>query len=271
MTGRLDRRALFTSGAAAALLAASGVSLEAAPQRGGKLRLAVPKPHGLMPGAMRGAVFNTLTEVAPDGVLRGELASGWTGSSDGRVWDVTLRDGVAFHDGTLLEAAHVMDMLGQAPELGVAEAAPITGGVRIVLTQPNPQLPYRLADPARIVARPGMIGTGLYRVDRFDPGRSVFARRVETHFKDGQAGWFDSIEIVVISDPRVRAEALREGYVDVAELPLADGLAGHSDFQFHPSADKMALAARAEVNLPRMIGRTGALDDGRIAERWWMA
>ena len=34
---RLDRRALFTSGAAAALLTASGVSLDAAPRAGGRL------------------------------------------------------------------------------------------------------------------------------------------------------------------------------------------------------------------------------------------
>ena len=37
----LDRRALFSSGAAAALLAAAGVSAGPLPQRGGKLRLAL--------------------------------------------------------------------------------------------------------------------------------------------------------------------------------------------------------------------------------------
>ena len=42
---RIDRRALFTSGAAAALMAATGSSLSAAPLRGGALRLAVPVPY----------------------------------------------------------------------------------------------------------------------------------------------------------------------------------------------------------------------------------
>ena len=38
---RIDRRLLFTSGAAAALLAATGVSAQAAPRRGGRLRAAL--------------------------------------------------------------------------------------------------------------------------------------------------------------------------------------------------------------------------------------
>ena len=44
MTGRsplLDRRAVFSSAAAAALLAATGVSAAGAPKQGGRLRLAL--------------------------------------------------------------------------------------------------------------------------------------------------------------------------------------------------------------------------------------
>ena len=73
---RIDRRALFASGAAAALLAATGASLADTPKAGGTLRLAVPRDDSLEQLA-RGAVFDTLTEIAPDGTLRGELATGW--------------------------------------------------------------------------------------------------------------------------------------------------------------------------------------------------
>ncbi|MBT3467245.1 MAG: peptide ABC transporter substrate-binding protein, partial [Rhodobacteraceae bacterium] len=38
---RIDRRVLFTSGAAAALLAATGVSAQTTPHRGGRLRAAL--------------------------------------------------------------------------------------------------------------------------------------------------------------------------------------------------------------------------------------
>ena len=74
----------------------------------------------------------------------------------------------------------------------------------------------------------------------------------------------------MIPDPAVRAEALRDGYVDVAALPLPDGLRNSARFRYHPSEDDMALATAVSVGLPRQIGSRGPLDDGRIAERWWV-
>ena len=108
---RLDRRALFASGAAAALLAASGLSAETLPRRGGRLRIAAADGQGVAAVA-RGAVFETLTEVAPDGLLRGELATGWHGSADARHWRVDLREGAVFHDGRPLTADDVLATLG---------------------------------------------------------------------------------------------------------------------------------------------------------------
>ncbi len=71
---RLDRRALFASGAAAALLAARGLSAGVLPKRGGKLRLALSgaarsddwtRGDGLfMQVAKLGLVYETLTEIA---------------------------------------------------------------------------------------------------------------------------------------------------------------------------------------------------------------
>ena len=55
---RIDRRALFTSGAAAALLAAAGGSVSASPKAGGVLRLAVPREGGMLEQAARGAIYD---------------------------------------------------------------------------------------------------------------------------------------------------------------------------------------------------------------------
>jgi peptide/nickel transport system substrate-binding protein len=95
-TSLMDRRALFSSAAAAALLAATGVSAAGAPQRGGRLRMALSgaarsdswtSGEGLfMQIARQGLVFDTLTEVAADGTLRPELATGWLASEDALVW-----------------------------------------------------------------------------------------------------------------------------------------------------------------------------------------
>jgi peptide/nickel transport system substrate-binding protein len=275
---RLDRRALFASGAAAALLSATGVSLAAAPRRGGRLRLAVAR-DGALESVARAARFDTLTEIAPDGLLRGELAAGWQGSADARIWRFDLRAGVRFHDGAALTAGDVVASLGTHDGLDRAELRDLwaTGplSLRLALSRANPDLPYLLADPALVIARGGQmseprIGTGAYRAARWQPGRDFLGELVADHYRSGEAGWLDSIEVIVIPDAGVRAEALRDGFVDVAALPAPAGLRGRGEFRYHPSADNMALAVADGVGMPRVIGDRGALDDGRIAERWWM-
>lgn len=279
---RIDRRALFTSGAAAALLAATGVSAAASPRPGGRLRLAVPRDDGSLWAVMRGAVFDTLTEVAPDGVLRGELAESWRGSADARAWKFTLRAGVVFHDGRPLEARDVAKSLrSHAPAPLDRARIEATGPceLRIELTRGDPDLPLLFSDPALIVMPDGEIGagadapvgSGVYRAVRAAPDRHFLGRKVDGHYRAGQAGWADEVEVVVIPDPAVRAEALRDGFVDVAALPQRAGLLGRGEFLFHPSRDDMALAARQGIGIPRVVGTRAPLDDGRIAERWWIA
>lgn len=273
--GRLDRRALFTSGAAAALLAATGTSLAAMPRAGGTLKLAVPREGGMLELAARGAVYETLTEIAPDGILRGELAESWSASEDGRVWTFQLRRDVKFHDGapfTAEDAAASLQVHGMA---GAEAAEPFV--LRVELAKADAGLPYRLADPELIIGRDGGVelplaeanGTGCFRVERAQEGRSFKAVRVQDHWKAGQAGWVDTVEIAVIPDPAVRAEALREGFVDVAALPDPEGLIRRGEFLYHPSAQEMILAASRSVGVPPKVGTRAALDDGRIAERWW--
>ena len=270
---RIDRRALFASGAAAALLAATGASLADTPKPGGTLRLAVPRDDSLELVA-RGAVFDTLTEIAPDGTLRAELATGWQTDAEARVWSFDLRDDALFHDGAFLDVADVTAVLS---ELGQTEAlAP--NRLRLELAQGNPGLPFLLADSRFVITRAGQDvaplhaanGTGCYRVERAEDDRHFLGRRVQGHYKDNQAGWADAFEVIVIPDASVRAEALRDGYVDVAAFPDRADLRGTRGLRFHPSDSEMALAAAANVGMPRQIGRGRSLDDGRLAERWWL-
>ncbi|MAC81028.1 MAG: peptide ABC transporter substrate-binding protein [Rhodobacteraceae bacterium] len=259
---RLDRRALFASGAAAALLAASGLSAEGLPRRGGRLRIAAADGEGVAAVA-RGAVFETLTEVAPDGLLRGELATSWHGSSDAAHWRIELREGAVFHDGRGFTAQDaVATLLAEESPVAkdIAEARPARGGIEIALHAGDPHFPYRLSDPmlsvmpagARPGAMEGWVGTGLYRVVTARDGRQYLGRRVDAHWKDGQAGWVDTVEVIAITDDAVREEALRDGFVDVAE-------------------GAEALEAGDHVGQPRIVSERARLDDGRIAERWWIA
>ena len=277
---RIDRRALFTSGAAAALLAATGTSLAASPRAGGALRLALPRESGLLDLVARGAVLDCLTEIAPDGLLRAELASAWESRDAAQVWRFELRQDVSFHDGTPLQAADVVASL-QGRSVAGADQMSVTAldlhRVEIQLAQPNPHLPYLLAGPDHVIAPQGavdvplaqLVGSGCYQVERAQDGRHFRATKVASHYKDGQAGWVDSLEVIVIPDAAVRAEALRDGFVDVAALPQPAELLKRGGFLYHPSAEDMALATRSDVGIPRVVGQQSALDDGRIAERWW--
>ena len=297
MTDRthMDRRALFATGAAAALLAATGVSAHASPVRQGRFRAALSganrndsfdtrQAHGLfMQVAMVGAVFDTLTEVAADGTLHGELLTAWEGDAQARVWTLGLREGVDFHDGTRLSAQDVAASLGLHRTTLLSDVARVlvidAQHVSVELHKGDPDFPYRLSDP-RLVVYPALnmetamaqgIGTGLYRVQRFQPGRHFLGQRVDNHYKDGRAGWFDTVELVGLSSSGVRSEALRDNYVDAAELSDTSHLGDASRMTLLPQTGSMTAAVSELVVVPHNIGSRWPLDNLRAAERWWMA
>jgi ABC-type transport system substrate-binding protein len=115
------------------------------------------------------------------------------------------------------------------------------------------------------------IGTGLYQLERFQSGRHLLAQRVPQHYKDGQSGWFDEVELVALSSDVVRAEALREHYVDVADLTHTADLGDQAGITTLPEKDFMTTAVDSCLALPSQIGTRWPLDNLRAAERWWMA
>ncbi len=285
MSGRnslLDRRALFTTGAAAALLAATGASAGEPPRRGGRLRLALSgatrddtwaKGDGLfMQVARQGMIFDTLTEVAGNGILKGELATGWQASEGARQWRFDLRPDVRFHDGSPLTANDVVATLQSLlPQTEITAQGALH--VQITLLQANPGLPLLLSEP-RYVIRPAHapeagIGTGLYRLRRFSAGRQVLAERVESHYKDGTAGWFDTVELVSIPAREVRAQALSEGLVDAADLPARPRYRERGDVTLQADSAGGVSVLSDDLRQPPNPGRQAPMDNLRAPERWW--
>lgn len=289
----VDRRALFTSGAAAALLAATGVSAAGTgPQPGGRLRAALSgasrgdtwgAPHSglFMQAAAQGAVFDTLTEIAAQGTLRGELATRWTGSADAREWMFDLREDAVFHNGIPFGAVDVVASLHRHHANGLLQdvieiQATGPSSVRIILACSNADFPFLLSDP-RLVIYPAHetdaavkagIGTGLYRVKQFLPGRQFLGVRVETHYKDGKSGWFETVEFTSVPDARVRAQALEGGYVDVADQIDPSGLTGTGDAV--KIVQQFAVRVDSSLGMSDVSGTRWPLDNYRMAERWWL-
>ncbi|MBT8153558.1 peptide ABC transporter substrate-binding protein [Epibacterium ulvae] len=274
---RMDRRALFTSGAAAALLAATGTSVHGAPQRGGLLRLAIPRDPELMRNLALRASHDTLVEIGPDGVLRGELASGWRSDARALRWEFDLRRDARFQSGAPVAVSDVIDSLTQVIEdiWSIQAAGP--NRVIIELSSPNPHLPYVLSASGCVISQRGATvdtldqgaGSGCYAITRANEGRDFRAERIAHHYKDHLAGWLDTVEVAVIPDPAIRAEALRDGYVDVAAFPAQQILRDRRDLTFHPSVEDMQIVAHHGVGVPRQVGKVSALDDARLLERWW--
>ncbi|MHA7874829.1 ABC transporter substrate-binding protein [Roseivivax sp.] len=244
---RISRRGLLRTGAAAGVLAATGLPLRAQQaQRGGKITVGLSgantsdnwdgRTHSdvYMISAAQGAVFDSLTEVAADGSLVGELATDWEASADAKVWTFNLRQGVTFHNGKPFNADDVMESIalhqGEDTKSGAKPLVePIvemkkTGEhqVQFTLAAGNADFPYLMSDYHLLIYPAGQIeeaiaqgiGTGLYQVSSFEPGVRFVGTRVDSHYKDGDAGWFDEIEFIAINDNTARMNALLTGQVD---------------------------------------------------------
>jgi peptide/nickel transport system substrate-binding protein len=247
MMTRISRRGLLRTGAAAGVLAASGIPVFAQAKRGGLLRAGLNgantsdswdgRTHSdlYMIACSQGAVFDTLTENAADGSLVGELATDWEATPDAKTWTFNLRQGVTFHNGKPFGADDVIESL----QLHVAEGAksaaqPIVAAiaemkktgehqVQFTLEAGNADFPYLMSDYHLLIYPAGQIeeaiakgiGTGLYQVTSFEPGVRMTARRVESHYKGDSAGFFDELEYIAINDSTARMNALMTGQVDV--------------------------------------------------------
>ncbi len=106
-------------------------------------------------------MYDSLTRVSPQGDVSGLLASSWK-NIDASTWEVTLKRGVKFHDGTELTSKQVVDqftyLVSNEEAAGTVafstnqrqafvQTAEAVGDytIRFTTTQPNPELPRQLA------------------------------------------------------------------------------------------------------------------------------
>lgn len=248
--------------------------------KGGELRLAQEAPSSLDPIDVDSVyeslpvnqIFDGLVDT--DGSLRivPNLAQTWTASRDGRTYTFRLREGVRFHDGSLLTADDVVFTFQRllAPENGrqnvacayldvVRGASDYSSGrrrdlpgvladdprtVRIVLDRPYPSFLEVLAmDGLRVVPRAAVargreefrrspVGTGPFRLVSWSPERLRLGANTG-YFRGAPS--LDAVTIAFL-DPSERdrgAARFRRGELDLLEAPAGEVEALSGDPRVH--------------------------------------
>ena len=203
-------------------------------------------------------VFDTLFAVDEDGKVQPQMLAGFTRSSDGLVWELTLRDGLLFHDNTKVLARDVVaslkrwwinDGFGQALATVTEELVATSDTVvRFRLKRPFDLLPDALAHPTntmaaimpeRLALTPAssrlteMVGSGPFRylaAERVPGARNVYAKFAGYRPRDGKPSFtagarvvhFDRVEWITTPEASTQVSALQAGEVDWVEQPLMD-------------------------------------------------
>ena len=209
------------------LLVAS-LAAETRPQYGGTLRVAMrAAPLSLDPAdkaqpdsfSRRGLamlIFDTL--VSNDGRAQASLATSWQASANHQHWQLRLRHGVKFHDGTLLTPEIAAASLRLAdPSWNISSDA---DSVTIDLDSPDPDLLAELALPRyAIVKRDGatLSGTGPFHIADWQPGKKLTLAAEENCWRGRP--FLDGIEIEMGRSYRDQMMTLDMGKTDLVEIP----------------------------------------------------
>ena len=212
----------------------------------------VTRNHGLM-------VFDTLYGLDSALQPQPQMVEGHQVSDDGRIWDMTLRPGLLFHDGTPVLArdavASIMrwakrDALGGMVLAATDEiSAPSDRAIRFRLKRPFPLLPAllgkmqasvavimpeRLARTDPFTAVTEMVGSGPFRFVAKEYVAGAFAaydKNAAYVPRDGGGSGntagpkvvnVSRVEWHMIPDPATGAAAMQAGQIDWWERPTAD-------------------------------------------------
>jgi peptide/nickel transport system substrate-binding protein len=211
----------------------------------------VTREHGLL-------VFDTLYGMDNNWQAQPQMVAGHVVSDGGKLWELTLRDGLTFHDGTKVLARDAVASIkrwGQRDAFGAEllartdeMTAPTDKLIRLRLNKPFALVPDALAviisvpvimperlaktDPFRPVTE--MVGSGPYRFvasERVPGSRVVYERFAgyqprsdgKPEFSAGpKVAHFERVEWTVVPDPATAAAALLSGEFDWWENPTID-------------------------------------------------
>ncbi|MFV0308824.1 MAG: ABC transporter substrate-binding protein [Desertimonas sp.] len=180
--------------------------------------------------------YDRLVHLTPDGEAVAGLAERWVFSEDGLTLDLTIRDGVEFHDGEQLTPEAVVASLDRAKNLegstsaGSLEAVEaidvVDGVVRLSLSTPAAQLPLVLAERAGMIISPAAleadlatepVGAGMYRLTDLRIGDVATFEAFDGYW-DPDAIGVESVVYRQVTDVTTALNAARAGELDIVPL-----------------------------------------------------
>ena len=232
----------------------------------------ISRNHGYM-------VFDTLYGMDGNFAATPQMVDGHTIADDGKLWNLTLREGLLWHDGERVLARDCVasirrwarrDPFGESLMAATDElSAPDDRTIRFRLKYPFPLLPIALGKasvpvcammPERLAATdpfrqvPELIGSGPFRfkADERVPGSLNVYTKFERYVprRDGALSWtsgpkvvhFDRVEWRSMPDPSTATSAL---------------IAGEADWQEYAYHDQLSLMRRARNVQLRVLDPTG--------------
>lgn len=256
--------------------AEEGTAEEAPAQSGGTLRIGVNQdvlnfdPFALnfehFPTIM--AMYDALVRYDSDLNVSPSLATSWDVAADNRSVTVTLRDGVAFHDGGPVNAAAVVTTYERAmdPETGnnmlgftvdiEAVSAVDDSTVLIEFRHPLPELAITdilqaisIIDPAGIDdLATRAAGAGPFKFESWQPGVELVLIANDNYWgSDGP--YVDQVIYTVFDDSDAQLASYNSGAIDVAwNIPLKDApsLSDNNILRGHPGSLTYAFQMNAD-------------------------
>ncbi len=174
-------------------------------------------------------VWEPLIILDNDMMAQPVLATSWEMEPDGKVWTITLRQGVTFHDGTPFDAEAVLlnipklqeEYMTSLPHLATLEKVD-DHTVRFVMDEPTPNLPQLIAYFSSAMLAPSAvgddgrptapIGTGPFVFVDYIKDDAIILERNENYW--GERPHLSQVTFKYIPDANTRLAALQSGQID---------------------------------------------------------
>ena len=189
-------------------------------------------------------IFEGLTRITEDGRVAPALATSWTVSADGLVYDFALRSDVRFHDGSTFDGTDVVFTFDRARREGSTNAqhtiwslianveTTTPQSVRFTLKEPIGAFPNYLGWGDAVIVAPESadenaarpVGTGPFRFREWRRGAFITLERNVNYW--GERPHLEQATFLFIPDPSAAFAALMAGDVDgFPNYPAAENLA----------------------------------------------